>query len=187
MEESEREHWNRRYQKQQCLMSEAPSQFLQDTIATIEEGTLGRRALDVACGEGRNAIFLANRGFRVTAVDNSDVALKKARKLSEAAGLDIRYQLLDLREDAPRGPFDLVIVFNFLLRPLIPKLYQELAPGGYLMVEAILSGTHTTRHNPEFTLEQGELGQLFSALDGTLLINAEHLEVEKARALFRKA
>lgn len=187
MEESERDSWNRRYRKQACVMSEEPSQFLQDTIAMVEAGTPGRRALDVACGEGRNAIFLANRGFQVTGVDNSDVALRKARKLARAAGLDIDFELLDLREEAPRGPFDLIIVFNFLLRPLIPKLLGELSSGGYLMLEAMLSGSPDSGHNPEFTLKPGELKHLFSAFEGELLIDSEHPEYEKARGLFRKA
>jgi tellurite methyltransferase len=188
MGESERETWNRRYAERSDQELEGPSELLVELIGRVESGTAGRRALDVACGEGRNAIFLARRGFQVLGVDNSDVALQKARELSANAGVDIDYCLLDLREELPEGPFDLIIVFNFLLRPLLPKLYGLLGEGGYLMMEAILqgSGEGAVRHNPEFAVVEGELEQLFSTFDGQVVVSTELPDRDRVRMLFRK-
>ncbi len=170
-------------------MGSEPSSFVVDCMPAELNGTGGRRALDVACGEGRNSIYLAQCGFQTVAIDNSDVALDKARKLSEGSGCDIDYRLLDLREELPQGHFDLVIVVNFLLRPLIPRLYDVLTRGGYLLMQVIMQTTngHDRRHNPEFVVTSGELERLFSAFDGIIVRSSEVPERERARILFKKS
>ncbi len=144
-------------------MGSEPSSFVVDCMPVVLAGTDGRRALDVACGEGRNSVYLAQCGFQTVAIDNSDVALDKARALSEGSGLDIDYRLLDLREELPEGSFDLVIVVNFLLRPLVPRLYDIVTRGGYVVMQVIMQTTNgrDRRHNPEFVVTTGELDRLF--------------------------
>ncbi len=170
-------------------MGSEPSWFVVNCMPVVLNGTAGRRALDVACGEGRNSVYLAQCGFQTVAVDNSDVALDKARKRSEDSGLDIDYRLLNLREELPEGHFDFVVVVNFLLRPLIPRLYDILTPGGYLVMQVILQTTNGPgrRHNPEFVVTSGELERLFSGFSGTIVRSSEDPERERARILFKKS
>jgi tellurite methyltransferase len=170
-------------------MGSEPSPFLVDCIPLVLKGTDGRRALDVACGEGRNSIYLAQCGFQTVAIDNSDVALDKARKLSEGTALNIDYRLLNVREQLPEGHFDLVVVVNFLLRPVIPRLYDILTRGGYFVMQVIMQTTNDPerRHNPEFVVASGELERLFSDFGGTIVRSSEDPERERARILFKKS
>jgi SAM-dependent methyltransferase len=200
-DESERDVWNRRFRERRRVSGPDPSPYLVECLPTVLSGTAGRRALDVACGEGRNSIYLARNGFRMTGVDNSDVALDAAGRAAREAGLDIDFRLVDLRVDAPTGVFDLVIMMKFLLKPLIPKLYDLAAPGGFLLLEVTLDAgdegssgetgatrqAGTARHNPEFMVACGELESIFAALPGRVVDISELPEREKARILFRKA
>lgn len=188
-EESERDVWNRRFRDRQRVAGPEPSPFLVECLPTVLQGTGGRRALDVACGEGRNSVYLALNGFQTVGVDNSDVALDQARRLSRSAGLDIDYRLMDLREQFPDGVFDLVVMVKFLLKPLISRLYDVTAPGGYILMEVTL-GVATgepSRHNPEFLVASGELESLFSPFAGRIVASSEHPESERARILFKRS
>ena len=89
------------------------------------------RALDVACGLGRNAIHLAANGYAVDAMDISGVALAKARERASAAGVEVNWIEADLEQpDIARGAYDVIVVARFLDRPLIPRLIDALRPGG---------------------------------------------------------
>ena len=81
----EREDWDRKYEGDELLWRAEPNQFLLEATADLEPGTV----LDVACGEGRNAIWLAEQGWRATGLDFSPVALEKARRLAASRGVDV--------------------------------------------------------------------------------------------------
>lgn len=78
--ESDRTKWNERYADDEYQMGLAPSRFLAERIELISSLSPGKRVLDIACGEGRNSIFLAHHGFQVTAVDISDRGVEKGRR-----------------------------------------------------------------------------------------------------------
>ncbi|MDA8297631.1 MAG: class I SAM-dependent methyltransferase [Actinomycetota bacterium] len=131
-----REEWNRRYAGSELVWSAGPNQFLADEVASWPPG----RALDVACGEGRNALWLAEQGWEVTAIDFAAAALEKGRALAERRGLSVRFVETDVLETPyPGAPYDLVILFYVQLpalerRRVVRAGAEALAPGGALLV-----------------------------------------------------
>ena len=127
------------------------------------------RALDVAGGVGRHALWLAKRGWRVTIADLSRVGLAEARRRARQAGVKLDLRRRDLRvERLPRGRFDLVVVFFFLERKLFPALARALKPGGILLYKTYTLpqrklGTGGPK-DPRFLLKKGELRRAFSGL-----------------------
>ena len=124
------------------------------------------RALDIACGKGRNAIYLAQRGFAVTALDISAVALAEARRRAQQQDLLIDWHLCDLEasELAPAaGDFDLIINFNYLQRALIRPMRQAVKPGGHVIFETYLIDQAAVGHpkNPDYLLRHNELLEFF--------------------------
>lgn len=130
--ESDRIKWNERFASDDAYLGEGPSPFLLREIERIRQLTTGKRALDIACGEGRNSIFLAKNGFEVTAVDISDLGLDKAARWAEKEAVAIDFQHVDLDSYRFTESFDLIIIFTFLLRDLIPAALQALSAGGLL-------------------------------------------------------
>lgn len=132
----DREGWNQRYAGSDLVWSAAANRFLMDEVAALRPG----RALDLGTGEGRNAIWLAKLGWRVTAVDFSDVGLQKARQIARGAGADIDWVEADLRTYAPEpGAFDLVVVMYIHFSPtdrraLVRAAAAAVAAGGTLLV-----------------------------------------------------
>jgi SAM-dependent methyltransferase len=98
------------------------------------------RALDLGCGEGRNAVWLAQRGWRVTAVDFSEIALARARRLASSRSAAVEWVVADLRAyEPPAGAFDLVLYLYVHLpaparRLVLRRAAAALAPGGALLV-----------------------------------------------------
>jgi SAM-dependent methyltransferase len=98
------------------------------------------RALDLGCGEGRNAVWLAQHGWQVTAVDFSDVAIERAAGLAVARGVEIDLLLADLNQYRPEpGAYDLVLVLYLHLPPterakVLAGAVEALAPGGTILV-----------------------------------------------------
>lgn len=132
----EREDWNRRYEGSELLWTARPNQFLVSEV----EATAPGRALDVGSGEGRNAVWLAERVWEVTAVEFSDVAVAKAQHLAAARGVQVDWVQADLRtyQPQPHG-YDLVIVLYLHLPPEDRRRVHaagahSLAPGGTLLV-----------------------------------------------------
>lgn len=131
-----REDWNARYAQKELVWSAQPNRLFAAEVGGLEPG----RALDLACGEGRNAVWLAERGWRVTGVDFSDVALGKAEQLAASRGVEVEWVLADLLdyEPEPRA-FDLVAVLYLQLprRALVRAVRAAtgaVAPGGTLFV-----------------------------------------------------
>ena len=116
--------------------------------------------LDVACGAGRHAIFFAERGFEVFAVDRDEQALPGS----------IHFVRADLENGGPwpwpGKRFAAIVVTNYLHRPLFPRLVESLEEGGVLMYQTFMAGNerYGRPSNPNFLLRPGELLEAFGAL-----------------------
>lgn len=187
--EADRAKWNARFESQDSYLGERPSPFLAAEIARIKSLAPGPDALDIACGEGRNSVFLARHGFKVVGVDISDSGLAKGRARAKAMGVEVDFRRVDLDNGMVEGMYDLVLNFNFLLRELIPAEVASLKPGGVLLFDTIMaSETLLQTHNPAYLLQPGELNRLFAPFDGAILFSEESRcgDVPTARLLFRK-
>jgi len=187
--ESDRIKWDQRYGGEEYLFSLTPSKFLANTMELVCSLAPGRRALDLACGEGRNSIYLAQNGFEVSAVDISDKGLERGRKRAAQLGVRVEFIQADLEAWRPQGVYHLIVNFNFLMRPLIPCMVASLAPGGVVVMETILDTPELQgMHTKDYLLQPGELERLFSGLGGKILLFEEESAVESpvARVLFQK-
>jgi dihydroneopterin aldolase len=128
------------------------------------------RALDLACGRGRNSVYLAREGFQVAAWDRDAEALEELRATAESLGLaTITMQPVDLEQapEIPSDSFDLIVVFYYLQRDLAPRIVRALKPGGILVYETFLIDNHERFNHPrrrEFCLDRNELLSLFGEL-----------------------
>jgi tellurite methyltransferase len=163
------ERWNERYRAGE-LGPSVPAPLLVEAIRSLVPGL----ALDLACGGGRNALYLADRGWDVVAIDGSPVAIASLRKVSTA--VDAR--VLDLERNAVPFPdelFDLVCIINFLHRPLFAEARRMTRHGG-----CVVSAIHTVKSsmNPKYAIALGELRSYFS--DWEILIDREDEVAELA-------
>jgi SAM-dependent methyltransferase len=132
----DREAWNQRYADAELVWSAEANRFLVEAVTALPPG----RALDLGAGEGRNAIWLAERGWHVTAVDFSDIGLQKARRLAEARGVEVDWIEANLRGYQPeRAAFDLVVLVYIHLpgderRAVVRRAADAVAAGGTLLV-----------------------------------------------------
>lgn len=129
--------WDARYAAAPDLVwSREPNRFVVEELAGLPPG----RAIDLAAGEGRNALWLAERGWQVTAVDFSGVAIDRGRKLAEEHGLTVEWLVADLTGYVPpKAAFDLVLIAYLQLPPdqmadVLRKAAVALAPGGTLLL-----------------------------------------------------
>ena len=124
------------------------------------------RVLDVACGSGRHMAWLAQRGCHCTGIDRSAEALAEASRYGDAVQADIEGGPWPLMQDGSLQAFDVVLVTNYLWRPLFPVLLLSLAPGGLLLYETFAQGNETVGKpsRPDFLLQTGELLQLCRGL-----------------------
>lgn len=180
----DRDQWNERYAAQSILWNVDPAPFLGGEVGDRAPG----RALDLGAGEGRTALWLAEHGWTVTAVDFSDVALDRGRQRAEAAGLsgDVEWVCADLVDFDPTGAtYDLVLLmFVHLPPPQRRRLLQlsaaTLAPGGVVLV----AGYDST--NPEGAGGPRDPEVLFTPegvaadLDGLRIERAERVQVGEA-------
>lgn len=188
--EADRIKWNKRFESQESYLGDNPSPFLAREIERIKSLVPGLDALDVACGEGRNSLFLTQHGFRVTGLDISDIALAKGRNRANAMGIDVDFRRVDLDKYIIEGTYDLILNFNFLQRDLIPSEVASLKPGGVLLFDTIMSSEQLLQtHSPAYLLQPGELARLFEVCDGETLFSEESVsgEMPTARILFRKS
>ena len=164
MSEADRERWNDRYAAGEYAGRRWPSDFLKESIPRLPGG----RALDLACGLGRNARFLAENGWSVDAVDISDVALDKAKALAPNA--DIRWIACDLEQGiTPPGEYDLVLNIRYVNLPLLASMCSALRAGGALLVEQHLALPDMADdvvgpRNPRFRVERGALREVAAGL-----------------------
>lgn len=135
MPDNEREEWNQRYAESPRGKRD-PDSFLVEVYESFIQPlfTQAGAALDVAGGKGRHAVYLAERGWRTTLADISEVAIDCARCLAAGSGVDIEFLTGDTRVlDFGRERFDVVLVFYYLEREIFPKLTAALRPGGLIV------------------------------------------------------
>jgi SAM-dependent methyltransferase len=133
----DRNAWNERYRAADLVWGTEPNRFVAEALA--DRVPVGR-ALDLACGEGRNAIWLARRGWQVTAVDLSDVAIERARKLAAAEKLEVDWVCADLASYESDPEAFALVVISYLQVPMdarrsvLSRAASALAPGGELFM-----------------------------------------------------
>ena len=154
--------WDERYLRGDHATKE-PSPLLRAAIANLKPG----RALDIASGVGRHAIFLAEQGWHVTAVDSSRVGIEILRQRAREAGVTVEACVADLESGEfhmEPGTYDLICVFYYLQRDLLSPIRAGLKPGGTVVAAIHLNdGKEDAKPaNPAFLLEPGELKQLFA-------------------------
>ncbi len=132
---TDQKRWDKKFGKKGFALGKNPNPFLKKHIRLLPKG----RALDIAAGEGRNALFLAQQGFEVDAVDISQKGLKKAQKLAREKGVKISTFLIDL-DQYPIGKeqYDLIANFYFLKRRLVSRIKKGLKKGGKVIFETYL-------------------------------------------------
>ncbi len=168
---TDKNRWNKIYKKHKGYMfGKEPAQFLAQNVSTLPIG----KALDIAMGEGRNAIFLAKKGFDVEGVDISEVAIQKAKRLARENNVKIKTTIADLNkyQIAP-NTYDVIIVFYYLQRSLIPQIKQGLKPNGVVVFETntVEQLKYDKTLNKSYLLEKEELKNFFK--DFTFLKYAE--------------
>ncbi|MFU8841586.1 MAG: class I SAM-dependent methyltransferase [Nitriliruptoraceae bacterium] len=129
--------WDARYEESELVWSAGPNVFVAEHLADHPRG----RALDVAAGEGRNAIWLAERGFTVEALDFSEVAASKARELAAHRGVDLTVTVADVTEPFTVAPADVVLVAYLHLpreveRDVLRRAAELVLPGGTFLLVA---------------------------------------------------
>jgi len=168
-----KEKWNQRWQEK-AFKPLAPDPWLLRAMIFLSPGP----ALDVACGRGRNSLYLAEKGFTVTGVDISDQGLSLLQQEGSNRNLPLKLLQLDLEDSAslPPGPFNVILKFFYLQRSLLPIIKDILKPGGVIVLRSFSKAKSTQREsgNPEFILNPGELLDVFAGWD--ILLYEEGLE-----------
>lgn len=171
--------WDRRYAEKELVWSAGPNRFLVAEAEALEPGA----ALDLACGEGRNALWLAERGWRVAGIDFSPVAVEKARRIAERRGVAADFRVGDVLELDDAAAYDLVLVFYLQLpaeemRRAVAAAARAVAPGGtFLLVGHDARNLTEGWGGPQDPAVLYRPEEIVAALDG--------LEVEKAEAVLR--
>lgn len=163
--EQDRLFWNKRYDTETYILGKEPVEFLKEHINILPRG----KALDIAMGEGRNAVFLAKNGFEVDGCDVSDIAVKKTLKLATENNVRVNAFVADLEiYKLPKDAYDVVACFYYLQHGLIPQIKEALKPGGMVIYE-----TYTIENwergfegpkNKDYLLKTNELLNLFKDL-----------------------
>jgi SAM-dependent methyltransferase len=162
--------------------------LLQGAIEEIEQATRGRSAIDLACGAGRDTVYLAQRGWQVTGVDIKADALARCQALAESAQVDVDTLQADIEarpEVLGDHTYDLIIVMRFLYRPLLKRLVKHLKPGGVLCYSTFMVGSEQfgSPRNPNYLLKPGELAEVYADLT-IIKDEVHHLADGRPVALF---
>ena len=164
MADDDRQRWDQRYREGSYRARTHPTVLLEEWRPKLPRG----RALDLACGAGRNALYLAAEGYEVDAVDISPFALEQAKTKARDLGLRINWIEADLDSFAPEdGYYDLIVVARYVNRLLMPRLKAALKAGGALVFEQHFRTDLQVDgpKDPNFRLAPGELKRQFSDLD----------------------
>jgi len=161
---ADRGAWESRYAERGEDAAQPPSRFLVEQLDRVPHG----RALDVACGAGRHALYLARRGWQVDCIDFSYAALTRLLTAARNDHLAIHPLAADLEQyPLPRERYALVVNVRYLQRNLLPALKSAMHPGGMLLFETFIRDQQQLGHpkNPAFLLERGELAAACADLD----------------------
>ena len=158
----DKEKWNKKYDAAEYINGKEPSSWLEDNAGLL---SFKGKALDLAGGEGRNAVFAASRGYQVTCMDISENGLSKAQALAKEKNTKITTLTADLINDSlPENEYDLVMCFNFLDRNLFSGIRKTLKSGGLLIYETFtLDYLKYSSFKKEWVLELNELLHAFGS------------------------
>mgnify|MGYP005748931387 CR=1 FL=1 len=163
----------------------SPTPILQTFVQN--EITRPGLALDLGCGGGRDAVFLAEQGWQVTAIDNQARVLERAQSLAESRRVSVNWLEADLRQPQARPEpfFDLVLMVRFLNRDLFPYIKHITRPGGYVLIHTFSQGSEQfgSPKNPNLILKPGELAKEFVEFD-IIIDKIEPLEDGRPMATF---
>lgn len=163
--------WDSRYRSKERAGEDfqiAPTKLLAQTVRRLQPG----KALDLACGTGRNALWLAQEGWEVTAVDGAAAAIETLQERARQRGIQVKTAIADLRKGEytiTPSQWDLITVCYYLQRDLIGPAKNGTRPGGLLLV--IVHITEGNEQPTESRLRPGELAQYFT--DWEILHNYE--------------
>ena len=163
----DKERWNKRYKEKPFRTWVEP--LLEKYVDRANVGY----ALDIACGEGRNTHFLAEKGFEVDAVDLSDYALSQVKDDSRIHKIEADLDFYTLE----KNKYDLVVNINYLNRRFFHQIKEALKPEGVVIFETfiIAHGDFDNPQNPEYLLRRNELLHAFIDLD--IIYYEERLDV----------
>jgi len=156
-----RQHWQQRYLAG-APATPAPARVLADNSFLLPRSG---RALDLACGRGGNALFLARLGFETKAWDYAPAAIESLQRIAEGEGLPLQAEVRDVVSDPPPAEsFDVIAVSYFLERDIVPALVAALHRDGLIFYETFVKDapSPTGPANPAFRLADNELLQLFA-------------------------
>jgi tellurite methyltransferase len=163
---SDRDRWNARWRERaEDAARSQPSLWITSLESIIPRAG---RALDVAGGAGRHAVWLAQRGLTVTLADVSEEGLRLAATAARDADVEIDLVHTDLERDPlPAGPWDLVVCVHYLQRSIFPAIAAELAPGGLFLLchQTRINLERHARPGPAYLLEPGEAATLVAGLE----------------------
>jgi len=193
---ADKQKWETRYREGAYAERTHPSVYLQHALNVMGKPLRSCKALDLACGAGRNALYLAVNGFEVDAVDIASEALQRGQQAAAAASVDHifwREHDLDQSLDPALTHYGLIIMMRYLNVPLLIDMVKRLAPGGYLLSEVHLQTDHAVA-GPSGNNFRAVPGELKSATGGLEIIEyTEGLETDPdgstvavARLLARK-
>ncbi len=166
--ESTKARWNERYDRNMYIYGKEPTAFLKQKMDGLKKG----KALVLAMGEGRNAVYLAQNGFDVTGVDISEVAIEKCNELAKERNTTVNAVVVDLTDyDMGEEQFDLITKFYYYEPSVFPQVIDALKPGGMFILEQFsidhLKYRETSRFgpsNPDYLVKPNELLEHFKSL-----------------------
>ena len=162
---SNKERWNLKYEGTTYIYGKEPTAFLNEKLSLLKKG----KALVLAMGEGRNAVYLAENGFDVTGVDISAVGIEKCERLAEERGVAVNSVVADLTDyDMGSEQYDLITNFYFFDESILPGVIDSLKPGGIFIFETY-SRDHPKHSkfgpkNPDYLVKPNELLEIFKSL-----------------------
>ncbi len=166
------EQWDSRFDVERFLYGTEPVEFLRDNLHRLPKG----KALIVAAGEGRNAVWLAGQGYDVTAMDPSAVGLEKATELARQRGVTIKTEVGDLQlgYDMGEAEYDLITDFYYHDTAMIPDVMRALKPGGMFVLQNFsLDQLETNRFGPKNPDHLAKPNELLQHLTGYRILHYE--------------
>ena len=177
------QRWDQRYDRETYVYGEQPVVFLTEQIGRLRKG----KALVLAAGEGRNAVYLAQQEFQVVAVDISAKGLEKCQALARSRGVEVETVVGDLNDyDMGEDEYDLVTNFYYHDASIFPKVLKALKPGGFFILQNFSVDQPATNRfgprNPDYLVSPN---QLLAAFAGFRIRHYEDVVVELDEGMHR--
>jgi SAM-dependent methyltransferase len=153
MAREDKERWNNKYKK-----NPAPTKIV-EVVEQYAKLSKGKKALDIACGMGRNSLFLAEQGFEVDALDISPIAIENLKSINNISAKEVDFDIYSLKENS----YNLIVCTYFLKRSLFSQIEKALKEDGIFIFETFMHHPDNTKapSNRSFLLEEGELAVTF--------------------------